>query len=368
MSLKLQSVRYRNFVRFTRFRDAFLPSHRLSGWAGKSKATAKWKKLEKNSGRKLDRLNCCVASLHREDMASNGFFALDVQELRKPSTFHSITVKWSDKIRDVKLRLQTVTGYPASRMHLLRSASSPQLSNKKTLGELGIDKPGHLLILSLQFSCNPQHVVEPYPGIPLDAACKEMVNTVQAGLNASQRPLKTDLLDCTGGVYFLKDARGVLAAVFKPQDEEQGMPSNPKGHAGNGLVGLRPYFKPGEGFTRELAAYQLDEGGMCGVPPTCVAHVEHPSFSYVKTQGLATFPKLGSLQGYVRGESFEDISPSLVSPFEVRYAYIVCIWLAPTPACWYYHACIKWIATSDPPSSTSLSNRCRRLRCWTCAY
>eukprot|EP01031_Cornospumella_fuschlensis_P046970 gene46970-57517_t len=250
-------------------------------------------------------------------MASSGFFALEVQELRKPSTFHTVTVKWSDKIRDVKRKLEYKTGYPASRMHLKWSATSTQLSNCRTLGELGIDKPGHLLVLSLQFGSNPQHVVEPYPGIILDALCKDMVTTVQAGLNASQRPVKTDLLDCTGGVYFLKDAKGVLAAVFKPQDEEQGMPSNPKGHAGNGLVGLRPFFKPGEGFMRELAAYLLDEG-VCGVPPTCVAHVEHPSFCYVKTQGLATFPKLGSLQRYIRGESFEDISPSLVSTFEVQ--------------------------------------------------
>jgi hypothetical protein len=93
-----------------------------------------------------------------------------------------------------------------------------------------------------------------------------MVRQVQLGLRCGHLPTKTDVLDCTGGVYFMKASSNNLVAVFKPMDEEQGMPNNPKGHAGSGDYGLREFLKPGEGYIRETASYLLDRGGFSKVP------------------------------------------------------------------------------------------------------
>lgn len=243
-------------------------------------------------------------------------FPIEVQELRRPSVVHVLTVKWADTIKDIKVMVQNLINYPSSRMQILRSSNSSALGDSRTLGELGVDR-GHTLIVSLQFNANPQYVLEPVAGIPLDTSCKEMVCQVRQGLNASQQPAKTDLLDCTGGVYFMKSAQGGLTAVFKPQDEEQGMPSNPKGHAGMGKEGLRSFLRPGEGFLHEAAAYLLDHGNFCQVPPTVIAHLEHPNFHYPTTS--ERFPKIGSLQRYVRAsDTFEDISPSLIGTLELQ--------------------------------------------------
>lgn len=248
-------------------------------------------------------------------------FLLDVQELRRPSVVHSLPVKWSYTVRDVKGMIQNLLKFPSDRVQILRSTNSAPLGDNKTLGELGIDQEGHTLLVSLQFSASPQYILEPVGGVVINSDCKELINQVRQGLNANQVPAKTDMLDCTGGVYFMKSAQGNLTAVFKPQDEEQGMPSNPKGHAGLGAEGLRSYIKPGDGYLHEVAAYILDHNNFCQVPPTVIAHCEHPCFNYTSTlQGdLGMFPKIGSLQKYVRAsDTFEDISPSLIGTLELQ--------------------------------------------------
>ena len=153
-----------------------------------------------------------------------------------------------------------------------------------------------------------------------------MIQTVRQGLlTTNHTPGKTDLLDCTGGVYFMKNQQGQVTAVFKPHDEEQGMLNNPKGYAGNGKVGLRKYFNPGEGYIRETAAYLLHVQHLAAVPPTCIVHCEHPAFHYPHTSTTSPYnyrslyPKLGSLQQFVKApDTFEDISPSLISVYEVQ--------------------------------------------------
>eukprot|EP01038_Epipyxis_sp_PR26KG_P013576 gene13576-18219_t len=147
---------------------------------------------------------------------------------------------------------------------------------------------------------------------------KILLQDVRQGLQQGQIPSKTDMLDCTGGVYFMKSVTGGFAGVFKPADEEQGMPNNPKGHAGDGAHGLRPFLKPGYGYMRETAAYLLDEKHFCSVPTTGIVRYGHPSFHY---QGYVkrVFPKIGSVQRYIRAsDTFEDISPSLISTFELQ--------------------------------------------------
>ena len=61
-----------------------------------------------------------------------------------------------------------------------------------------------------------------------DNECAQLLADVRTGLKRHQAPAKTDVLDCTGGVYFMRSASGKKIAVFKPHDEEQGMPNNPK--------------------------------------------------------------------------------------------------------------------------------------------
>ena len=56
----------------------------------------------------------------------------------------------------------------------------------------------------------------------------------------------------------MRGANGDKIAVLKPNDEESGMPNNPKGYKGSGEHGLRPNFTPGFGCMREVAAYVMD--------------------------------------------------------------------------------------------------------------
>ncbi len=65
--------------------------------------------------------------------------------------------------------------------------------------------------------------------------------------------------------------------MFKPQDEEPGAASNPRGHNGAGArddASLRRGVRPGEGAVREVAAYVLDRGHFAGVPPTALVSVQ----------------------------------------------------------------------------------------------
>lgn len=259
------------------------------------------------------------------------FFTLEIQEIRKTNNIYKFQVKRFTTMKEIKTMLQKIFPFPLHCLHLFHTSRSLALNNNMTLHEIGIDRDGFLLILSISVSSNAAqetaHILEPLMKVSsLSRPCQEMLNTVRQGLLVpNQAPGKTDLLDCTGGVYFMKSAQGgSLAAVFKPHDEEQGMPNNPKGYAGNGKVGLRQFFNPGEGYLREAAAYLLDVKNVANVPPTCIVHCEHPSFHYPHYSATATgqkhiYPKLGSLQQYVKAaDTFEDISPSLISVYELQ--------------------------------------------------
>lgn len=219
--------------------------------------------------------------------------------------------------------LEGILGFPASRLRILQAMTLQKLKNHLTLREVPFPPEGPTLVVSYGFGSSAEYYVEPAKGVVTDARVKDLIYSVQQGLNNPKtNPGKTDELDCTGGVYFMKSSHGGIVGVFKPQDEEQGMENNPKGHAGNGTHGLRPHFSPGDGFIREYAAYLLDDENFCKVPTTTIASCEHPSFNYAKNRHdkkVTTFPKVGSLQRYVRAnDTFEDISPSLLSTFEVQ--------------------------------------------------
>ena len=200
-----------------------------------------------------------------------------------------------------------------------------------TLHDFGIERSGHVLRLAISNGssfCNgcgngPEVVLTPSRDVALDTECRRMLEDVRGGLDRGLVPMRTDVLDCTGGVYFMKSLEKRKIAVFKPHDEEQGMPNNDKGYGGNGEHSLRPNFKLGQGCIREVAAYIMDDRGFTGVPATTLVHLQHPTFNYnsaLRQEGQTSrFPKLGSLQAFVDSESiFEDIGPNMFSDFEIQ--------------------------------------------------
>jgi len=109
-----------------------------------------------------------------------------------------------------------------------------------------------------------------------------------------------------GGTYFLRDEKGDIAGVFKPQDEEPGAINHPK----EPLDKLKEGLLPGEGAIREVAAFLLDRGGRAKVPPTRVANLVHSSFSF-KQQSEPAQAKIGSLQRFVENDGVSwDMGPA----------------------------------------------------------
>ena len=195
------------------------------------------------------------------------------------------------------------------------------------LHDIGIEKSGRMLRVAIDYRNEGDFVITPTKDVLLDDASKAMVESVRRGFQRNKPPTATDEFEGSGGVYFLRSAFGSYEAVFKPHDEEQGMPNNPKDRVGTGVEGLREHFQPGQGCLRELAAYIMDYKHFSGVPPTTLVHCEHPTFHYplplqhgASSAGRGKpFPKLGSLQKFIRGaDLFEDLGPSLLSDFEVQ--------------------------------------------------
>lgn len=234
---------------------------------------------------------------------------------------------WWSSIRDVKVALHKLTHEPPSRQHLFHSTNPSELSNSIMLHDIGIEKSGRMLRVAIDYR-NEDFTITPTKDVLLDDSSKAMVESVRRGFQRNKAPTATDEFEGSGGVYFLRNAFGSYEAVFKPHDEEQGMPNNPKDRVGTGVEGLREYFQPGQGCLRELAAYIMDYKHFSGVPSTTLVHCEHPAFHYPmhsvshvtgKSRQDKPFPKLGSLQKFIRGaDLFEDLGPSLLSDFEVQ--------------------------------------------------
>lgn len=254
-------------------------------------------------------------------------FILEIQEIRRPESVYRIPVNWWSSIREVKQMLHALTQEPPSRQHLFHSTNC-ELSNSLLLHDLGIEMAGRTLRVAIDYRSNTDFSIAATKDARIDQACLDLINTVRVGFQKNRKPKATDDFEGSGGVYFLRNALDSYIAVFKPHDEEQGMPNNPKDYVGTGVHGLRDHFLPGQGCLRELAAYILDARHFCSVPTTTLVHCEHPIFNYPhngrfgpgqrKTQQGKPYPKLGSLQEFVRADTFEDIGPAMLSDFEVQ--------------------------------------------------
>ena len=175
-------------------------------------------------------------------------FQLNIQELRDPSNVYSLTVRWFTSIKDIKDMMHRITRQPPRVLDLFYGTNPRVLGNNMTLHDFGIERTGHVLRLAIN-NCSsfnnggghgPAYVLTPSRDVALDTVCRRMLQDVRGGLDRGLVPMRTDVLDCTGGVYFLKSLEKRKIAVFKPHDEEQGMPNNDKGYGGNGEHSLRP--------------------------------------------------------------------------------------------------------------------------------
>jgi len=250
-------------------------------------------------------------------------FTLDIQELRRPECIHRLQVHWWSTIKEIKTQLYRITMEPPSQQHLYHATKASELKNSWTLHDMEIDKSGTVLRVAIDYSTRPIFTLSSANNVILDAACVKMINDAKLGFQKGKLPSATDEFEGSGGVYFLRNANGGYGCVFKPHDEEQGMPNNPKDHAGTGQVGLREYFHPGQGCLREVAAYIMDYNGFCKVPPTTLVHCEHPSFHHPSSKVHGgkgePFPKLGSLQKFIHAkDTFDDIGYGLLNDFEIQ--------------------------------------------------
>lgn len=261
-------------------------------------------------------------------------FSLDILELRNPFTTHRLQVHWWSSVKDIKMQLFNITMEPPSHQHIFHSTNPTELKNSWTLHDMGIEESGVVLRVAIDYGSRSAFTLSAANNAILDGACLKMINDVKLGFQKGKVPYPTDQFEGSGGVYFLRSASGAHIAVFKPHDEEQGMPNNPKDHAGTGAVGLREYFHPGQGCLREVAAYIMDYNSFSRVPPTSLVHCEHETFHHPSGRMPGgkgdTFPKLGSLQQFVSGgkDTFDDIGTNML-----RYVNVICI-------CTYIRTCV----------------------------
>lgn len=118
----------------------------------------------------------------------------------------------------------------------------------------------------------------------------------------------------TGGTYFLKNTQNVPIAVFKPRNEEPMCSQNPKKKLSNNDFHFKG-FTPGEGASREVLAYQLDNS-FAGVPETHLVQVSH--WIFTDKEGTPGSPTSGIK--VKEGSSQEFIPDVLCSVDDMGYS------------------------------------------------
>jgi len=263
---------------------------------------------------------------------------------------------WST-IKDVKDVLQKQLHVPQSAQLIFFGplmSTGFALPNHRTLTDAGIYRSGETLFLKIKgegsmtssisrLKSGGKNDVCISPSL-LDVAPKNIRKTISQARRGLALGLKPDLvLDGSGGTYFLRDARKVPVAVFKPADEEPYAENNPRGYVRaygedeeyDESISMRVGIKPGEACLREVAAFLLDHGSFSSIPMTTLAESRHPAFNYNGSGGASvgrhriqsgsSLPdgilskKVGSWQEFVRSEcSMDDLSPSKLCVDEVH--------------------------------------------------
>lgn len=109
--------------------------------------------------------------------------------------------------------------------------------------------------------------------IPISSDLLQTMTDVSDGIHAGHLAKLTS--EGCSGTYFLREKSSQIRAVFKPIDEEQFAPNNPRGFKGKfGDAGFRAGVLSGEATVREMAAYLIDHDGFAGVSQTCLVKVQ----------------------------------------------------------------------------------------------
>ncbi len=123
-------------------------------------------------------------------------------------------------------------------------------------------------------------------------------------------PISTGTKSGISGSYFIRDREGKNIGVFKPMDEEPFMPNNPNPTRQASYDPafprrrMRSGHRQGEGWKKEIAAWELDKGHFVGVPRTTEMVVPFP-----KSRGSSEIiSKRGSFQQFVEGKPLLELS------------------------------------------------------------
>ncbi len=254
----------------------------------------------------------------------------------------SFEVQAWKSVKDLKEILRDrFVGYPASRQRLF--VSSRELRNTRRMHELGppdADGPVRVYMsLAQPPGQSGTRMLRTYGNVPCPDALKDIMRDAFTGMIRGLKPKLT--IEGTGGTYLMKETRGDVVAVFKPADEEQFAPNNPRKHVGRmGSQGFRKGILSGEGYLREAAAYLLDStsGGHAGVPMTTLAEAQYEDAFHYPGKGFgmsasadAKRPKIGSIQEFIDSDEVADNFASRIFPVsEVHKIAILDIRIANT--------------------------------------
>jgi hypothetical protein len=297
------------------------------------------------------------------DTARSPDLKLFVKDVRDPQARkRAITLRSWFTVKDVKDVIQQVLHVPPRDQRLYFGPLMTELPNHRTLQDAGIYRSGETILLDISSRsligdddlCSASSLrasADVCVSTSMIDACPRLLrrNVAQArrGLALGLKPEL--VLDGSGGTYFLRDARKLKVAVFKPADEEPYAENNPRGYIKlvdakadmyDDELSLRAGILPGEACLREVAAYLLDHGGFSGVPMTTLAEARHPAFNTngarlnlceggasvgthsLNPQTSATSSlkkKVGSFQEFVHSEcTMDDLSPSMIPVDEIH--------------------------------------------------
>jgi len=304
----------------------------------------------------LSNPGCKRSNLHAA--LSQPDFKIFIKDVRdKHGRKRPINVRSWSTVKDVKDRLSQLLHVPPCNQRLFFGPGN-DLPNHRTLNDAGIYRSGETLWFDIHSSAcsvspldktsllasrkSPEICVS---SVLYDLTPKRMRRIVQQVRRGLDLGLKPEIaLDGSGGTYFMKDARKVNVAAFKPADEEPYAPNNPRGYLKGGfnsVEAMRAGIFPGEACYREVAAFLIDHGGYSGVPVTTLVEARHSAFNNNSNQpkeyhvgstiGLHTLSevastssenlasKVGSCQEFIMAEcTMDDLSPSMISVDEIH--------------------------------------------------
>ncbi len=229
--------------------------------------------------------------------------------------------------QDLKDTLQGLTSIPVSRQRLFYRGS--ELHNSRILHDVGITANSTINLVVTSLTTGRSWFLGAHGSLLPSRSLQHLIDLTHGGMECGLAPILT--LDGTGGVYFLRDRRKRIVAVYKPRDEEAFTQNNPRGLVsfGNDNVSLRPGIRPGESYLREVAAYLLDHGHKLGVPATTIVESMHPSYTWGiqlsvggegQERGKDNKMKVGSFQEYIHYDGFiSDIAPEQLERARVQF-------------------------------------------------